>query len=154
MTLSDGTYQIFSRLSTGSGKQLRVARYYTELILVNDSSNVRFKLGLFSTRKFLPLPSQQTVDIKRIGGDKYSIRYSGFDNFFGPTNDITADNTLNSRPGLFEWSINPAGGDEYKVHVPEQDLYWQLPDGAGNESRISLVKSQGKQGELWTFVRK
>ncbi|KAG8687421.1 hypothetical protein FRC08_011970 [Ceratobasidium sp. 394] len=135
MTLSDGTYQIFSRQSTGSGKQLRVARYYTELILVNDSSN-------------------QTVDVKKISGDKYSIRYSGFDNYFGPTDDIKADNTLNSRPGQYEWSINSAGGDEYKVHVPEQDLYWQLPEGAGNESRISLVKSQGKQGELWTFVRK
>ncbi|KAG8734759.1 hypothetical protein FRC10_011456 [Ceratobasidium sp. 414] len=135
MSLSDGTYRIFSRLKNSAGKELRVARYYTELILVNDSSN-------------------QTVDVKRISGDKYVIRYSGFDNYFGPTNDIAADNTLNSRPGQFEWSINPAGGDEYKVHIPEQDLYWQLPDGAGNESRVSLVKSQGKQGELWTFVRK
>ncbi|KAG8734758.1 hypothetical protein FRC10_011455 [Ceratobasidium sp. 414] len=143
MSLPDGTYQIFSTLTSSSDKQLRVARYYSELLLVNDSSG-------------------QTVDVKLVSGDTYTIQFSGHDTFFGPSDDISEDNSVSSRPGEYEWSINPAGGDEYKVHVAGQDLYWQLPDGAGNESRsakepglqIKLVNSEGKQGELWTFVQK
>ncbi|KAG8694101.1 hypothetical protein FRC09_010058, partial [Ceratobasidium sp. 395] len=84
----------------------------------------------------------------------YTVQYSGHDTFFGPPDDISEGDTVSSRPGEYEWSINPAGGDQYKIHIPEEDLYWQLPNGAGNESRISLVKSQGTQGELWTFVQK
>ncbi|KAG8683133.1 hypothetical protein FRC08_014509, partial [Ceratobasidium sp. 394] len=94
----------------------------------------------------------QTVDVRNVGGDRYIIQYSGHDTFFGPSDDISEDNNVNSRPGEYEWSINPAGGDQYKIHVPEQNLYWQLPDDAGNESRIKLVGAEGKLGEFWTFV--
>ncbi|QRV80021.1 hypothetical protein RhiJN_08036 [Ceratobasidium sp. AG-Ba] len=133
MSLSDGTYQMFSPLKTSGGKQLRIARYYENLLLVNDSSN-------------------QTVKVRKTSGDKYVLQFPTRPNdFFGPTDNISEDNRVLSRPGEYEWSINPAGGDQFKLHVPEQDLYWQLPDGAGNESRISLNKSQGLQGELWIF---
>ncbi|QRV94554.1 peptidase inhibitor i66 [Ceratobasidium sp. AG-Ba] len=132
MTLETGTYQIFSPLKTANA-QLRIARYAPEEPWVNDSSN-------------------QTVYVEHIDGDRYYLKFfQDHDTFFGPSSDISIDNTLKSRPGAFEWAVDPADSGNYKIHIPNQEYYWQIPDDAGNETKITLDKIQGKTGELWSF---
>ncbi|QRV80023.1 hypothetical protein RhiJN_08038 [Ceratobasidium sp. AG-Ba] len=130
MPLSDGNYFIVSGATSLSGKNLGVARYYDNLLLVNDYS-------------LFPIKVQKT------SGDKFTLQFiTRPDDYFGSTNE---NNWVVSRPGKFEWAIDPAGGDQYKIHVPEKDLYWQLPEGSDNESRIVIDESQGGRSEYWTF---
>ncbi|CAE6380183.1 unnamed protein product [Rhizoctonia solani] len=51
----------------------------------------------------------------------------------------------------FEWSIEPAGPELYKVHIPNMDAYWFLPDGH-SQTHINIEKSQGRPAEVWRMV--
>ncbi|QRV94551.1 hypothetical protein RhiJN_22569 [Ceratobasidium sp. AG-Ba] len=136
MSLPDGSYQIFSMLKSSRGKQLRIARRPDSLIVVDDYS-------------------EAIVRLSKTGEDKYTIRFPHrFDECFGPSEDVSEDNRVFSRSGEYEWSIYSIGNNRYKIHVPANDLYWQLPDGAENESQIFLVNSEGTYGEFWNFKRK
>ncbi|KAG9126745.1 hypothetical protein FRC07_002123 [Ceratobasidium sp. 392] len=61
------------------------------------------------------------------------------------------DNTLKSRPEAFEWTIDIVGPGQFRVHVPGQDLYWQIADAVQNEVKITLSKSENKNNEIWVF---
>ncbi|QRV80024.1 hypothetical protein RhiJN_08039 [Ceratobasidium sp. AG-Ba] len=135
MSLESGNYRIICALRRSGGKNLACVRYYDNLLLVNDYSN-------------------HSMKVTHTGGDKYIIQFTSRpDDFFGPTDNISDDNRVLSRPGKYEWSINAAGVDQWKIHVPEKDYYWCLPQGTGNESRIQLKKSEGVEGELWSFKK-
>ncbi|KAG9105512.1 hypothetical protein FRC07_009224, partial [Ceratobasidium sp. 392] len=52
-------------------------------------------------------------------------------NFIAPSDD-----QLLSRPAKYEWSIwSSDNGINWKIRVPAVDLYWYIPDGAGNQSQ-------------------
>ncbi|CAE6490319.1 unnamed protein product [Rhizoctonia solani] len=52
----------------------------------------------------------------------------------------------------FEWSIEPAGPDCYKIHIPNMDAYWFLPDGP-SQTRILIEGAQGRPAEIWRMVK-
>ncbi|CAE6506961.1 unnamed protein product [Rhizoctonia solani] len=52
----------------------------------------------------------------------------------------------------FEWSIEPAGTELYKIHIPNMDAYWFLPDGP-SQTRILIQGAQGRPAEVWRMKR-
>ena len=120
-----------------SGKQLRLAYYEGGLLVVNDSSNV-------------------LVNITNISGDRYKLQFKGTDkpNWFTPSDNIQLDERIFLGTKEYEWSINAGGEGVFKIHVPEQDYYWVVPDAAGNQTKITLSPSAGRTGELFSFVAK
>ncbi|KAF8601637.1 hypothetical protein BDV93DRAFT_558253 [Ceratobasidium sp. AG-I] len=52
----------------------------------------------------------------------------------------------------FEWSIEPAGTDLYKVHIPNMDAYMFLPEGSSMNTRVLLEGAQGRPAEVWKMI--
>ncbi|KAG8692589.1 hypothetical protein FRC08_009675 [Ceratobasidium sp. 394] len=53
----------------------------------------------------------------------------------------------------FEWSIEPAGGDTFKIHIPNMDAYWNLPESDREQIRIIVEPTQGRDSELWRLQK-
>ncbi|CAE6437103.1 unnamed protein product [Rhizoctonia solani] len=98
--------------------------------------------------------SQTQFNVKETGPgtNRYTI---GSDTF---KYNVGADSkNLDQRPcpfttvENFEWSIEPAGPDMYKIHIPNMDAYWFLPDGP-RYTNIYIEKDQGRPAEVWKMV--
>ncbi|KAG8796481.1 hypothetical protein FRC12_021114 [Ceratobasidium sp. 428] len=132
MSLGDGTYRILSPLKT-EHSNFRVVQHASQDPCVSGSDS-------------------QAIYIEHVFENNYTIQYSkGHDHFFGPSDDITTDNTLKSRPGTFEWTIVDIGPGQYKVRIPGQQLYWQIHEDVESESKITLSKNKNTSGEIWIF---
>ncbi|QRV78638.1 hypothetical protein RhiJN_06653 [Ceratobasidium sp. AG-Ba] len=120
MSLDDGAYRVLSPLKTDHG-HFRVTQHPTNDPCVCDSGG-------------------QSLYIEHTSGDKYTIQYlKGDENFLGPSDTITMDNTVRYRPGAFEWTIESVGPGQFRVCILDQDMYWQIPNNPGNETKVVLL---------------
>ncbi|KAG8723128.1 hypothetical protein FRC09_004640, partial [Ceratobasidium sp. 395] len=94
MSLDSGTYRILSPLKTDHGN-FRIVQHASQDPCVNETGG-------------------QAIYIEHVFENNYTIQYSkGHDNLSGPSDDITTDDTLKSRPGAFEWTIVNVGPGQY-----------------------------------------
>ncbi|KAJ1305871.1 hypothetical protein OPQ81_010593 [Rhizoctonia solani] len=105
----------------------------------------------------VPNPNIQTeflVEESGLGSNRYILSSTRFPYRIGaaPDNLQVQDypfTTLNN----FQWSIEPAGPDCFKIHIPNMNVCWFLPDTEDNEIRILLRPAEGYPEEIWKMVR-
>ncbi|CAE6478141.1 unnamed protein product [Rhizoctonia solani] len=104
----------------------------------------------------VPNPNGQTqfvVAEAKPGSNTYTIRSTKFRYNIGAAPDNLQDkNYPFTMLGGFEWSIEPAGQDLYKVHIPNMNAYWFLPDGP-SQTRVLIDGAQGRPEEVWRMVK-
>ncbi|KAF8595087.1 hypothetical protein BDV93DRAFT_548970 [Ceratobasidium sp. AG-I] len=140
MTLTNGSYHIFSRITNNKGNQLRLADYNDHMLSANDSSKV-------------------SVQVTSVGGNQFTLQVTGVS---GPTQIAPSDNIAeDKRVHLLTasdavWAIDNAGGREsYKVHMPEQNACWQIPESSKTADYVTVVLAgaQDADGEYWIFQK-
>ncbi|CAE6470264.1 unnamed protein product [Rhizoctonia solani] len=102
--------------------------------------------GTNSQTQFNVKETGQGTNRYTIGSDKFKY------NVGADPKDLTGNPHPFATTDKFEWSIEPAGKDLYKVHIPNDDAYWFLPDGP-SQTHINIEKSQGRPAEVWKMVR-
>ncbi|CAE7174801.1 unnamed protein product [Rhizoctonia solani] len=104
--------------------------------------------GTNSQTQFNVKETGQGTNRYTIGSDKFKY------NVGADPKNLTANPHPFTTPEEFEWSIEPAGTDLYKIHIPNSDHYWFLPDGP-SQTHIKIEGSQGRPAEVWrmTWVR-
>ncbi|CAE7131891.1 unnamed protein product [Rhizoctonia solani] len=104
----------------------------------------------------VPNPNGQTqfhVEESRPGSNRYIIRSDRFRFNIGaaPDNLQKQNYPFNSLED-FEWSIEPAGPELYKIRIPSMDACWYLPEG-GSQTRILIEGAQGRPAEIWRMEK-
>ncbi|KAG8781809.1 hypothetical protein FRC12_021498 [Ceratobasidium sp. 428] len=99
--------------------------------------------GLF---KIIALPGADKFELK-------SVFYEGWRVGANPEN-FHEQNWPITTAKDFAWAIEPAGHDQWKIHLPNEGIYWYLPSGPDEQSdhRILLQTNRGRPGELWRIV--
>lgn len=104
MTLTDGTYQIFSPIvNSNSGNQIRLALYQGNYLDANDSSNVRM-LPHRLLAIDLTMAHQVTFQVTNISDNKYTVQAVGIGGatWVAPSDNIQVGSPPNS--ALFDAS--------------------------------------------------
>ncbi|KAJ1305872.1 hypothetical protein OPQ81_010594 [Rhizoctonia solani] len=97
--------------------------------------------------------TQFTVMETAPGSNRYIIRSDLFKYNVGASPDnLQVQNYPFTTLEDFEWSIEPAGNELYKIHIPNMNAYWFLPDGP-SQTRILIDGAQGRPEEIWRMVK-
>ncbi|CAE6430287.1 unnamed protein product [Rhizoctonia solani] len=97
--------------------------------------------------------TQFTVEESGPGTNRYIIKSDRFRfNVGAAPENLHAQPSPFATPERFEWSIEPAGPHLYKIHVPNMNAYWSLPDGP-SQTPILIQDAQGRPEEVWRMIK-
>ncbi|KXN80635.1 hypothetical protein AN958_09177, partial [Leucoagaricus sp. SymC.cos] len=81
----------------------------------------------------------------------YRIRNYGSSNSAFSTGHAE-DPVIGFSDGFTKWYIEPAGGDNYRIHYPNRDLIWTVRPNEFSLDTISLEPAQGAEGQVFQFI--
>ncbi|CUA69239.1 hypothetical protein RSOLAG22IIIB_08364 [Rhizoctonia solani] len=97
--------------------------------------------------------TQFIVQEARPGSNTYTVKSTRYKYNIGADKDnLQQKNFPFTVLGTFEWAIEPAGPDLYKIHIPNMNAYWFLPDGP-SQTRVLIKGSEGRPEEVWEMIK-
>ncbi|CAE6437413.1 unnamed protein product [Rhizoctonia solani] len=101
-------------------------------------------------------PNGQTqfiVEEASPGSNTYTIKSTWFKyNIGADSENLQEKNYPFTLSDKFPWAIEPAGPNMYKIHIPNMNAYWFLPDGP-SQTRVLIDGSQGRPEEIWRMIK-
>ncbi|KAG8714081.1 hypothetical protein FRC08_012407 [Ceratobasidium sp. 394] len=95
------------------------------------------------------------INLEPMGGDKYAMRlwyHSGLNAGFNEDNTEPGARVIVTGNPEQAWAIDQGDGeDSYRIHVPDQNLYWSVPSGARDPIAITMLPLQGMPTQEWNF---